>query len=210
MTKNLLNLYFLSYILYIILNYNLSEFMNERYKSNLVWIDLEMTGLNIETEVILEIATIITNNSLEIISNGPNFAIHQPDEALDSMSDWCKKAHTASGLIQAVKNSKITVTQAQEETLEFIKNYSKENESPLCGNSIWNDRAFLKKYMPTIDGYLNYRMIDVSSIKEVINRWYPESKKAHFPKPDNHRAAEDIFYSIEELKHYKTYFFFPD
>lgn len=186
--------------------------MNKKssYNNNLVWIDLEMTGLDLEVDVILEIATIITNNNLDIIATGPSYVIHQDDEILANMSQWCIKHHTRSGLVKAVQESTITLEQANRGTLEFLKKYSQPGESPICGNSVWQDRAFLSKYMPEIDEFLHYRIIDVSSIKEAVYRWYPESSKTDFKKPDNHRALEDITYSIEELKHYRTYFFLPE
>lgn len=182
----------------------------KNYKSNLVWIDLEMTGLDLSKDVILEISTVITNNSLDIVAHGPTLVINQPDSILATMDDWCVKTHTASGLVEAVKNSKISLEQAERETLNFLKLHTKNDESPICGNSVWQDRNFLRKYMPQIDNYLNYRIIDVSSIKECVNRWYPDSVKADYKKPENHRAQEDIIYSIDELRHYRKYFFFPE
>ena len=181
-----------------------------KHAKNLVWIDLEMTGLNPEEDVILEIATIITNPQLEQIAPELSFVIHQPKERLDQMNEWCKKQHGASGLTNAVIESKVLLQQAQEETLKYLYEYCFFNTALLCGNSIWNDRIFLKKYMPEIDGFLNYRMIDVTSIKEVIWRWYPESSLKEFKKKDLHRALPDIQESIEELKHYRKNFFVHD
>jgi len=177
--------------------------------SNLVWIDLEMSGLNLESDVILEIAALVTNSNLDIIAPGVSYVIHQDDNILKNMSDWCVKYHTRSGLVQAVQESKITVQQAELKILEFLKQYTRTSESPLCGNSVWQDKNFIRKYMPELDRFLHYKIIDTSSIKEVINRWYPESQKSNFIKPDNHRALEDITYSVEELRHYRTYFFLP-
>lgn len=178
-----------------------------RYKSNLVWIDLEMTGLDPSKDVILEIATVVTTNNLELIAQGPNLVIHHPEEVLSQMDDWNKKHHGASGLLDAVRDSTITLELAQEQTLAFIAEYAQKNLSPLCGNSVWQDRRFLQKYMPLVDDFLNYRIIDVSSIKEVIKRWYPDDPYENFVKTENHRAAEDILQSIEELAHYRDYFF---
>lgn len=178
-----------------------------RYKEPLVWIDLEMTGLNIETDTILEISSIITDNNLNIIAYGPTLVVNHSKEQLDKMDDWNTKHHGQSGLIASAIVSTISLEKAEELTFNFLKEYIQKNGSPLCGNSIWQDRLFLKKYMPKIEQYLNYRIIDVSSIKEVIYRWYPKSKGKKFIKPENHRAYEDICYSIEELKYYHKNFF---
>ena len=168
---------------------------------NLVWIDLEMSGLEIETRHILEIATIITDGQLNILAEGPDLVVHQPDEILDTMDDWNQSHHGESGLIEAVKKSKISVAKAEEETLEFISQWVPAGASPLCGNSIHNDRLFLKKFMPGLHDYLHYRNYDVSSVKEMVRRWYgedllPEKKGAH-------RALDDIVESIDELKYYR-------
>jgi oligoribonuclease len=179
----------------------------DRYKNHLVWIDLEMTGLQPETDTILEIATVITNNDLEIIAEGPNFVIHHTEEVLARMDEWNTTQHTSSGLVQAAKESTISLEYAEAETLYFLKQYTKRRMSPLCGNSVWQDRLFIQRYMPQIDDFLHYRIIDVSSVKEVIRRWYSGNPQEKFIKPENHRAHEDILYSIAELKHYRTYFF---
>lgn len=179
----------------------------DRYQTNLVWIDLEMTGLDATRDTILEIATIITDNQLAIIAEGPSLVIHQSEESLALMDEWNQTHHGRSGLIKAVRESPLSITQAEEETLAFIREHCKKGTAPLCGNSVWVDRIFLKKYMPLIDQYLHYRIIDVSSIKEAIRRWYPKSPYENFVKTENHRAFEDIYQSIEELKHYRTYFF---
>lgn len=183
--------------------------MLERYKTNLVWVDLEMTGLNPERDTILEIATIVTNNDLEIIATGPSLAIHHSDEELCIMTDWCVKQHGNSGLVSAVKTSNISLREAAQATLNFLKLHVKENQATVCGNSVWQDRIFLRKYMPEVDNFLSYRIIDVSSIKEIVGRRYPDNPKAKFVKPEGHRALEDITYSIEELKHYISNFFIP-
>lgn len=181
-----------------------------KHAKNLVWIDLEMTGLNPVEDVILEIATIVTNPQLEQIAPELSFVIHQPVERLERMNEWCKKQHGASGLIKEVQESKVSLQQAQEETLKYLNEYCFFNTGILCGNSIWNDRIFLRAYMPDIDSFLNYRMIDVTSVKEVISRWYPESTLKDFKKKDLHRALPDIQESIEELKHYRKNFFVHD
>ena len=162
----------------------------------LVWINLEMTGLNPQRDAILEIATIITNNNLEIIATGPEIIIHQPDSVLQGMGEWVRKTHQKSGLTEAVKKATTTLESAQQQTLNFIATHCKAHSAPLCGNSIYQDRAFLRNHMPAIDQYLHYRIIDVSSVKELVRRWYPTSKVKDFKKPDNHRALEDIKYSI--------------
>ncbi len=176
---------------------------------NLLWIDLEMTGLDVRNDFILEIASIVTDAQLTILAEGPNLVIHQPDSVLESMNDWCKKQHNLSGLTDAVKASTTTLTDAQQETLTFIKQYFPPGTARLCGNSIWQDRLFLSEHMPTLTSFINYRLIDVSSIKEIIKRWYPESPYIDFPKTDTHRALIDIRESIEELKNYRTHFFIP-
>lgn len=176
-------------------------------KSILVWIDLEMTGLNPEVDSILEISTMITNNALEILACGPSLVINQSDVALSVMDEWNIQTHTKSGLIGEVQQSIVSLADAEVATLDFLKQHCKEKEAPLCGNSVWQDRRFLTKHMPKIEEYLNYRIVDVSSIKEIVARWYPDSPERRFKKPDGHRACEDIKQSIEELKHYRKYFF---
>jgi len=175
--------------------------------SNLVWIDLEMTGLDPAKDVILEIATIVTDVQLNIVAQGPSFIINQPDEALDGMIEYVKQMHAKSGLTQAVRASNVSLRQAEQLTLEFIKQHCKAGESPLCGNTIWSDRLFLAHYMPQLTQYVHYRLIDVSSIKEVILRWYPAVDGSYFKKSNTHRALDDIKESIEELKFYKEHFF---
>lgn len=173
----------------------------------LVWTDLEMTGLSPEKDAILEIATIITDNNLTIIAQGPDFVIHQADEILASMSEWVLKTHTKSGLLDKVRASSLSLAQAEAQTLEFIQQYCKEQTAPLCGNSIYMDRLFLRAYMPRLEQYLHYRLIDISSVKELIRRWYKKSPYKDFKKPENHRALEDIQQSIAELAHYRKHFF---
>jgi oligoribonuclease len=176
-------------------------------KEFLIWMDLEMTGLNPEIDTILEIATIITDNNLNTLATGPSLIIHQPESSLALMDNWVRTQHTKTGLVDAVQKSSITVHDAAEQTLEFIKDHCELRAGILAGNSIWQDRNFLVKYMPQITNYLHYRLVDVSSIKDVIQRWYPTSPYVRFKKPDNHRALEDVQESIKELAHYKTHFF---
>jgi oligoribonuclease len=170
-------------------------------KDYLIWMDLEMTGLNVEKDRIIEIATVITNTNLEIVDNGPVLAIYQELEILDDMSDWSREHHDRSGLTEKVKKSTISQTAAEDQTYEFIRNYATKDEAPLCGNSIHQDRRFLARYMPKIDQYLHYRNIDVSSIKELVYRWYPNLAK--FEKTNQHTALEDIYESVAELKYYR-------
>jgi len=173
--------------------------------NRLVWIDLEMTGLDPAIDTILEIATIITDNNLNIIAQGPDLIIKHTFEQLEAMNDFCKKLHGNTGLTQAALISSISLHEAQEQTYNFIAQHCAPNTAPLCGNSIWNDRIFLQKQMPKILQLLHYRLIDVSSIKELIERW--ENKKKIFFKANAHRALDDIKESINELKFYReTYF----
>ena len=174
---------------------------------NLVWLDLEMTGLIIATDVILEIATVITDGNLNVIAEGPSFAIHQPEEKLIAMGKWCQDQHGKTGLITAVRNSSTTLQYAQEETLAFIKQHCAPNTGVLSGNTVWQDRVFLDKYMPSISNYLHYRIVDVTSVKELAKRWYPDNKNTEFKKSDRHRALSDVYESIAELKHYRKNFF---
>lgn len=174
---------------------------------NLVWIDLEMTGLNPDHDVILEIATIITDSQLNIIAQGPTEIIHHDEAVLNMMNEWVSQQHTASGLLEKVRESTTGNDEAAGMTMTFIKEHCEPETALLAGNSVWADRAFLKKYMPEIMDYLHYRMVDVSTVKELIRRWYPNDPHVEFQKGEAHRALDDIKESIEELKHYRTYFF---
>jgi len=175
--------------------------------THLVWIDLEMTGLNVQYDVILEIATIITDAQLTIIEEGPSLVIHHPKKTLDTMNEWCVTHHKISGLTDAVYTSTISTSEAEKHTLAFIQQYCAPHTAPLCGNSVWQDKIFLQKYMPHITDYLDYRIVDISSIKALLNRWYPKNPYILFTKADHHRALPDIRESIEELKHYREHFF---
>ena len=176
-------------------------------KDNLVWIDLEMTGLDPEKEKIIEIATLITDSDLNIIAEGPNLVIFQQSELIDAMDDWNQKQHGSSGLIEQVSKSDITEQVAEIETLDFISKYVGEKVSPMCGNTVSHDRRFLSKYMPRLESYFNYRHIDVSSFKEVAVRWMNEAQV--YEKKGSHRAMGDIKESVAELKFYKG-LFMPD
>ncbi len=174
-------------------------------KENLVWMDLEMTGLDPERETIIEIATIITNADLEIVAEGPNIVVHQPDAVLDAMDEWNTTHHGDSGLTARVKASTISMRDAEAQTLEFIRRYVPERTSPLCGNSIHQDRRFLVRYMPELEAYMHYRNIDVSTIKELAQRWYPDT--APPVKQAEHLALADIRESISELRWYREHLF---
>ena len=172
----------------------------------LVWMDLEMTGLYPEKDRIIEIATIITDQHLNIVAEGPVMAIHQADSLLDQMDDWNQTTHGETGLIERVRNSSVTEEHAEQRTLAFIREHVPKNTSPLCGNSICQDRRFLYPYMPAISNYLHYRNLDVSSLKELASRWRPEIM-AGFEKRNTHKALDDIKESIQELKYYRRTMF---
>ncbi len=174
---------------------------------NLVWMDLEMTGLRPNQDVILEIACVITDSNLTVIAVGPSLVIKQPDELLADMNDVVRAMHTTSGLIEKVRESEVSFSDAYAQTLSFIKSHCAPGTAHLCGSSIWQDRLFLQKYMPDILTHLHYRMIDVSSIKECVTRWYAFDPQVIFEKKKNHRALDDVYESIAELKHYRKYFF---
>ncbi len=174
--------------------------------TNMVWIDMEMTGLEPEIEAIIEVATIITDKELNILAEGPNLVIHQPDEILNRMDEWNKQHHTASGLVDKVKSSKISVAEAEKQTLEFIRQYVPYKTSPLCGNSVGQDRKFIDKYMKELSDFLHYRSVDVTSIKELVKRWYPAGPYQP-KKSDAHMALIDIRESIDELIFFRQHFF---
>ncbi len=172
---------------------------------NLVWLDCEMTGLNPETDRLLEIAVMITGPNLEPRIEGPVLVLHQSDELLNGMDAWNKGTHGRSGLIDKVKASTLTEEQAQEQLLEFIKRYVPKNSTPMCGNTIGQDRRFLVKYMPKFEAYFHYRNLDVSTLKELAKRWKPEAFTS-FKKAQKHTALADVIESIEELAHYRKTF----
>lgn len=174
-------------------------------KPPLIWIDLEMTGLNPRSDVILEIAAIITDDDLNFIDDGVSLIIHQSEETLAGMDDWNVKHHTDSGLIDKVRQSQVTLEEAEAVTYDFISSHTRPRESPLCGNSISQDRNFLRRYMPTLEAHFHYRNIDVSTIKELAKRWAPEVKRK-FTKANKHRALDDIKESIRELAYYRQQF----
>nr|ACO14409.1 Oligoribonuclease, mitochondrial precursor [Esox lucius] len=176
-------------------------------KQRMVWVDLEMTGLDIEKDQIIEMACIITDSELNVLAGGPNLIINTTDELLDGMDDWCKEHHGNSGLTQAVRNSKITLQQAEYEFLSFIRQHTPPGQCPLAGNSVHADKKFLDKYMPQFMHHLHYRIIDVSTIKELCRRWFPEEYKLAPQKKASHRALDDIQESIKELHFYRAHVF---
>lgn len=175
-------------------------------QANLVWIDLEMTGLSPEQDTIIEIATIVTSGDLQILAEGPVFAIHQPDRVLQAMDEWNTRQHGQSGLTERVRQSRISLAEAEQETIDFLSQYVEPGRSPMCGNSICQDRRFLARYMPRLEAFFHYRNLDVSSVKELANRWRPDVLKG-FQKKGAHLALEDIKDSIAELAHYREHFF---
>ena len=180
--------------------------MGSAGETNLVWLDLEMTGLEPDLDVILEIATIVTDGELNILAEGPCLAIRQTDEILDNMDPWCVDQHGKSGLTQRCRDSHITEMDAQARTLEFLSHLCSSGKSPLCGNTIGQDRRFLVRYMPRLHDFFHYRSIDVSSIKELVQRWYPDSKYV-YSKNKQHLSLEDVKESIAELVHYRKTIF---
>ncbi len=173
--------------------------------TNLIWIDLEMTGLEPETDLIIEIATIITDAELNILAEGPVFAIHQSDDILAAMDEWNTKQHTGSGLVERVKKSTVDESQAEKQTIEFLQKYVDRGKSPMCGNSICQDRRFIYRYMPELANYFHYRNLDVSTLKELVKRWKPKLMQG-VTKKSQHLALYDIKDSIDELKYYREHF----
>lgn len=171
----------------------------------LVWMDLEMTGLDPEDNVIIEIATIITDDELNIVAEGPVIAVHQPDSELAKMDEWNVRTHGESGLVDRVKASNVSMAEAEKQTIDFIAQYVKKGHSPLCGNSIHQDRRFLVKQMPILEEFVHYRNIDVSTLKELAKRWKPEILPG-FKKTESHKALDDILESIAEIKYYREHF----
>ena len=175
-------------------------------ENNLIWIDLEMTGLNPDTDVIIEIATVVTDADLNILAEGPVFAIHQPDSIMLKMDEWNTNQHGKSGLTQRVRESAVLVAEAQRTTLDFLKAWVPERASPICGNSICQDRRFLARWMPELERYFHYRNLDVSTVKELATRWAPQAIGKR-KKGESHRAMDDVRESVEELRHYRESFF---
>ena len=173
---------------------------------NMIWIDLEMTGLDPQTDSIIEIATVVTDKNLNILAEGPLLAVNQPETVLARMDDWNQKQHGGSGLIQRVRDSGITEAEAEHRTLEFIRAWVPAKTSPICGNSICQDRRFLYRCMPKLEAFFHYRNLDVSTVKELAARWAPQLKNG-FKKSNSHLAMDDIRESINELRFYREHLF---
>jgi oligoribonuclease len=172
--------------------------------NNLIWVDMEMTGLVPETHRVIEIATIVTDTNLAVLAEGPVIAIHQQPAELEAMDEWNTRTHTRSGLVDRVRSSTITEQGATEATLDFLRQWVPEGKSPMCGNSICQDRRFMARHMPELERFFHYRNLDVSTLKILMQRWRPDLPEA--PKQGAHQALEDIRESIEELRHYRTHF----
>ncbi len=183
--------------------------MTKQKSEQLVWLDLEMTGLDPRRCTILEIGAVITDNELEVLEEGPAIAIRHSDKVLSGMESWSRYHHRKSGLTEACRESRIRLKKAEDLVLAFVQKHCKKNSALLCGNTIWQDRRFLTKYMPRLEAYVHYRMIDVSSVKELVSRWYPADHKMPREKKQTHRVMEDIYESIGELKHYRKTVFIP-
>lgn len=173
--------------------------------THLVWLDMEMSGLNPDVDRILEVAMVITDKDLETVAEGPVLVVHQPDSVLDAMDSWNKRTHGKSGLIDRVRASRLTEADVEAQMLAFVQQYVPKRASPMCGNSICQDRRFLARYMPRLEAYFHYRNLDVSTLKELAARWRPELKDG-FKKENKHTALADIYESIAELKYYRAHF----
>ena len=175
---------------------------------NLIWIDLEMTGLDPATDTILEIATLVTDKQLMLLAEGPVIAVHQDETVLTAMGEWCTRQHGQSGLTQRVRDSRVSLQQAEQQTLEFLRGYLPPGASPMCGNSICQDRRFLVREMPELERFFHYRNLDVSTLKELAKRWAPAA--GSFDKASSHLAMDDIRDSVAELKFYRERLFRPE
>ena len=172
----------------------------------LIWIDMEMTGLNPESDRIIEVATLITDASLNILAEGPVLALHRSDTVLAGMDEWNQRTHGESGLVQRVRDSRLDDAAAEAQTLEFLRQWADEGSSPMCGNSVHQDRRFMARYMPTLEAFFHYRNLDVSTVKELARRWRPELPGG-YQKQNTHRALDDIRDSVNELRYYREHFF---
>ena len=174
-------------------------------QNNLVWIDMEMTGLEPDTDRVIEVAIVVTNGQLETVAEAPVLVVHQPDSILDGMDNWNKSTHGRSGLIEKIKVSTLTEEMAEEQMLAFLKQHVPARISPMCGNSVCQDRRFMARWMPKLEAYFHYRNLDVSTLKELARRWKPDIMKG-LSKHGKHEALADIYESIEELKYYREHF----
>ncbi len=174
--------------------------------NNLIWIDLEMTGLDPKKDRVIEIATVVTDSDLNVVAKGPVFAIQTPKKVLDEMNQWCITHHGKSGLTERVLESTISLEEAEKQTIRFLQSYVSSGKSPMCGNSICQDRRFMVEQMPTLEAYFHYRNLDVSTLKELSKRWAPSVYQSH-QKKGAHLALDDILESIEELQHYRHFLF---
>ena len=174
-------------------------------QNNLVWLDMEMTGLSPDNDRIIEVAMVVTDGNLNVVAEGPVLVVHQPDSVLDAMDDWNKSTHGKSGLIEKVKASPLSEAEVEAQMIEFLKQHVPVRTSPICGNSICQDRRFLARWMPQLEAYFHYRNLDVSTLKELARRWKPEVASG-IKKHGKHEALADIYESIEEMKHYRDNF----
>jgi oligoribonuclease len=177
--------------------------------SAIIWMDMEMSGLDPDKDRILEVAVLVTDGELNIIAKGPSLVLHQPDEVLEAMDEWNTKHHSQSGLTKRVRESTIDESQASAALLEFLSEHTAKKKAPLAGNSIHQDRRFVARYLPEIEDWLHYRNVDVSTIKELAHRWYPKQYAGRPTKKGSHRAMDDLMESIEELKYYRKSLFLP-
>ena len=174
----------------------------------LVWLDMEMTGLNPDNDRIIELALVVTNSNLDIVAEAPTWTVHQSDEVLNGMDEWNTKTHGRSGLVQRVKDSILTETEVEAQALEFLRRHVPRQTTPMCGNSICQDRRFMARWMPRLEAYFHYRNLDVSTLKELARRWKPDVYRS-FEKKSRHEALADIYESIDELRHYRTHWLRP-
>lgn len=179
--------------------------MESLMAGSLVWMDMEMTGLDPDRDTVLEIATLVTDDDLNIIAEGPVFAVSQSEATLAGMDEWNQRTHGESGLLDRVRKSGVSLAEAESQTLQFIKAHVGEKTAPLCGNTVWQDRRFLFRHMPTLEAYLHYRIIDVSTLKELARRWQPAIASG-FRKQGAHTALADIRESLDELRYYRSTF----